>query len=175
MSLPDATAAAALEEAVVKPVWFAYLDFDTDPVRANTSGASIAVSGTGDADLDGFTFDGISAAIVDVSPVRNGASGSGSVTATLSGITGLDDDILALLADPSSQAEGQRTHPRENRAAANAVNVAARDLLKDDAHRAPPCSAQSLPATCSINARSRAWVNSRARRSLPPVPVAPTR
>lgn len=102
MSLPDATAAAALEEAVVKPVWFAYLDFDTDPVRANTSGASIAVSGTGDADLDGFTFDGISAAIVDISPVRNGASGSGSVTATLSGITGLDDDILALLADPAN-------------------------------------------------------------------------
>ena len=102
MSLPDATAAAALEASVVKPVWYAYLDFDTDPVRANSSGVDVAVSGTGDADLDGFDFLGISHAFVDVGPVRNSVGGSNSVTATLSGITGLDDDILALLADPAN-------------------------------------------------------------------------
>lgn len=102
MSLPDATAAAALEESVVRPIWFAYLDFDTDAVRANSSGADVAVSGTGDADLDGFDFIGIGHSFVDISPVKQGVSGSNSVTATLSGITGLDDDVLGLLSDPAN-------------------------------------------------------------------------
>ena len=58
MSLPDATASAALGAAHVRPVWFAYLDFDTDPVRANSSGATLTPSGSGDADLDGQSFVG---------------------------------------------------------------------------------------------------------------------
>lgn len=99
MSLPDATHSAALDASVILPVWFVYLDIDTDPVFANTSGADFTPSGTGDADLDGHEFLGISARFVEVSSVRIGAGGSQSVTATLSGIQGLDADDLALLAD----------------------------------------------------------------------------
>lgn len=102
MSLPDATASAALGAAHVRPVWFAYLDFDTDPVRANSSGATLTPSGSGDADLDGQSFIGISHAFVNITPVRHGVGGSGSVTATLSGITGIDDDTLALIANPAN-------------------------------------------------------------------------
>jgi hypothetical protein len=102
MSLPDATHAAALDAEVVKPVWFAWLDFVGDPVRANTSGANITPSGTGDPDLDGDEFFGITARLVTVSPVRVKEGGSDAVTAELSGIRGLDATDLALLNNPAN-------------------------------------------------------------------------
>ena len=102
MSLPDATHSAALDAAVVKPVWFAFLDFVGDPVRANTSGRDVTPSGTDDPDLDGKTFIGISGELVAVSPVKIGEGGSETVTAQLSGIPGLDDDEIELLNDPAN-------------------------------------------------------------------------
>lgn len=102
MSLPDATHAAALDDAIVRPVWFGFLDFDGDPVRANTSGADITPTGTGDPDLDGQEFLGISARLVEVSPVKIKEGGSEAVVATLSGIQGLDADDLAMLSDPTA-------------------------------------------------------------------------
>lgn len=102
MSRPDTTAAAALEQQVIRPVWLGFLDFLTEPVRVNTSGASITFSGTGNPDLDGNTFDGISADVIDIGEVSTGESGTESVTATLSGITGLDDEMLAEINDASN-------------------------------------------------------------------------
>ena len=99
MSLPDAGQVAALDDPVIKPVFFAWLDIDTDPIRANTSGKDITPSGTGDTDLDGFEFIGISGQFVDISAVSYRQGGSESVTAQLSGIPGLDDDTLALIDD----------------------------------------------------------------------------
>lgn len=102
MSTPDATAIAALQAEVIKPVWFALLDFVGDPVRANTSGADVTPTGTADPDLDDEEFIGISGAVVSVSPVKFAPGGSSSVTAELSGIPGLDDDTIALLEDPAN-------------------------------------------------------------------------
>lgn len=102
MSLPDATAGAALGAQVIKPVWFAYLNIDGDPVRCNTSGSDIFVDGTGDADLDGFTFTGIGAQFVDISPVKVSQGGSESVTAKLSGLPEIDSDTLNLIGDPAN-------------------------------------------------------------------------
>lgn len=102
MSVPDSTHAAALNAEVIKPVFFAWLDISGDPVRANTSGADITPSGTGDTDLDGHEFVGITGDLVDISPVRFQDGGSDSVIATLSGIPGLDDDTIALLANPAN-------------------------------------------------------------------------
>jgi len=102
MSLPDAAHAGALSLEVIKPVFFAWLDFVGDPVRANTSGHNITPAGTGDPELDGFEFLGISAKFVDVSPVKFKEGGSDTVTASLSGIVGLDHDTLALIQDPAN-------------------------------------------------------------------------
>ncbi|MFN3474091.1 MAG: hypothetical protein ACK4ZW_08605 [Blastomonas sp.] len=120
MSLPDSTAAAALDAAVIKPVWFAYLDIDGDPVRCNTSGADITVTGTGDPDLDDMTFIGISGDLVDVSPVSVREGGSESVTAELSGIASLDVETLTQLGDP---ANWQGRPARLWRTIRNAANV----------------------------------------------------
>lgn len=120
MSRPDATAVTALQAEVIKPVFFAFLDIDGDPVRCNTSGADITPSGTGDPDLDNDLFSGISADFTDISAVRYAEGGSESVTATLSGITGLDDDVLAAIEDRSNW---QGRYARLWRVIRNAANV----------------------------------------------------
>lgn len=102
MSLPDPTASAALDADIIKPVFFAFLDFDTDEVRANSSGADITPSGTGDADLDGHLFTGVSHVFVDITAVRVGQGGSDSVTAKLSGLPIIDEDTLNLLGDSAN-------------------------------------------------------------------------
>lgn len=102
MSLPDSTAAAALEAEVIKPVFFAYLDIDTDPLRANSSGHDITPTGTGDSDLDDEAFMGIGASFVDISSVKVTDQGTESVIATLSGLPEIDSDTLNLLGDPAN-------------------------------------------------------------------------
>lgn len=100
MSRPDATAVAALQSQIIKPVWYAYLDFLGEPVRANTSGANVIPAGTGDDDLDGYLFTGITNEFGTISPVKFAPGGSETVTAELSGIPGIDDETLAILANP---------------------------------------------------------------------------
>lgn len=102
MSRPDASASAALGAQVIRPVFLCYLDILGDPVRANTSGATIQFAATGNPDLDGYTFDGIDPTIIDISPVRTRGGGSDSVSARLSGILSLDADLLALIADKAN-------------------------------------------------------------------------
>lgn len=96
----DPTASAALSEEIIKPVFLGFIDFDNEPMRVNTSGANIAFSGTGDPDLDGFTFDGITGSAVDISPVANKDGGTESITVTLSGLPVLDQDMLDEINDP---------------------------------------------------------------------------
>lgn len=102
MSLPDSTASGALGEDVIKPVYFAFLDFNGAEVYANTSGADVTPSGTGITGLDGNTFLGISGQFVELSPIQHGSAGSKSITATLSGIPSIDDDTLAMLSAPAN-------------------------------------------------------------------------
>lgn len=102
MSVPDPTAAAALEADIIKPVFFAFLDIDGDPVRANSSGHDITPSGTGDADLDGHLFIGIGHMFVDISSVKVTDQGTETVTATLSGLPEIDEDTLNLIGDAAT-------------------------------------------------------------------------
>ncbi len=101
MSLPDSTAAAALDADVIKPVWFCYLDIVGDPVRGNSSGVAITIAGSGQADLDG-DYVGLDPRLVSVSSVKMSTGGSDTVTVRLSGIRGLDDDDRIRLANPAN-------------------------------------------------------------------------
>lgn len=98
----DATASAALDADVVKPVWFGWLDIVGGALRVNTSGKDITPTGSGDPELDDFLFSGISAAFVDVGRVANKPGGSDTVTAKLSGLPTLDADLLDLIADSAN-------------------------------------------------------------------------
>lgn len=120
MSLPDSTAAAALEDEVIKPVFFAWLDILGDPVRANSSGHDIMPTATGDADLDDDLFIGIGHMFVDISSVKVSDQGTESVTAQLSGLPEIDSETYDLLANP---ANWQGRVARLWRVIRNALNV----------------------------------------------------
>lgn len=104
MSRPDAAAAAALQGEVILPKWFAFLDFVNEPVRANTSGADVTFTATGNADLDGFTFQGIAADLVDIGPVYAREGGSEQVVAKLSAMIDLDNEMLNEIGDRANWA-----------------------------------------------------------------------
>jgi len=99
-SRADATASTALDARVRKPVYFAYLDFVGDPLRANGSGRDVTLTGTGDPDVDGLPFMGISPEFTDITSVKSKQGGSDSVTATLSGIPTLDG-VMDVIGDRS--------------------------------------------------------------------------
>lgn len=101
MSLPDSTAGAALSSSSFQVGWLAWLDFDGDPVRATTAGYSLTMAGTGDAELDGYTFDAVDPTMVSVSDIKNKEGGSETITFTMSGIVGPDTDLLNTIGDPS--------------------------------------------------------------------------
>jgi hypothetical protein len=101
MTLPDSTAGAQLASGYFSAAWLAYLDFNGDPVRVTTAKVSLEMAATGDADLDGFTFDAVNPELVGVSAVQNAEGGSETLTFTLSGIVGPDSDLLAVLGDRS--------------------------------------------------------------------------
>lgn len=102
MSRPDATASAALDGQVIRPVFFCYLDVLGDPLRANTSGQAIVINGTGDSDLDGFTFDGLDPTFVDIGSVRQKDGGSDTVAAKLSGLLNLDTQLLNVIGNKAN-------------------------------------------------------------------------
>jgi hypothetical protein len=91
---PNLAAQGAIAQPIIHPVFVGFLDILGDPIRATTAPYSIAVSGTGDADLDGHTFSAVDATFVGVSPVQNKEGGSSTVTVTLSGLIGIDSDLL---------------------------------------------------------------------------------
>lgn len=92
---------AALSQPIVHPFWVGWLDFDGDPVRATTlpGGLTLAAGQTGDADLDGHSWEHVPASIIEVSGVLHQSGGSDAVTVTLSGMPGPDAELFAALAD----------------------------------------------------------------------------
>jgi hypothetical protein len=65
-----------------------------DPIRVTTAPYSIAFTGTGDADLDGFTFSAVEPDFISVSPITMKEGGADTVTTTLSGLIGVDTTLL---------------------------------------------------------------------------------
>lgn len=98
----DPTASAALDAVTIKPVYLAFIDFDNEPMWVNTSGADLTFTGTGDPDIDGNTFAGLAANVVDIGPVSNRQEGTDSLRITLSGLPTLDADLLAEINTPAN-------------------------------------------------------------------------
>jgi hypothetical protein len=99
MSNLNATVQGVIEGQVVNARWVCYLDVDTDPLRATTGLYDKTFSGTGDADLDGFTFESYPAELISVSEVQHDESGSNQVAVTMSGLIVNNAAFLALIGD----------------------------------------------------------------------------
>lgn len=102
MTRPNSTAIAALSSPVLLPCYVGWLDFVGDPVRVTTAPYAVTFSGTGDADLDSFTFDAIDPQLVAVSDVHHQDRGSDTVTASLSGLVGPDTALLNILGNTAN-------------------------------------------------------------------------
>lgn len=98
---PDATAQAELDQSINEPGYCAFLDLVGDPLRVTTAPYSMTFAGTGDAQLDGHTFDAQDGLLMRVSPVEMKEGGGSTVTATLSGLIGIDTDTLNIIGDKS--------------------------------------------------------------------------
>lgn len=97
----DATAIAQLAQPHTNSRFFIFLDFEGDPVRVTTWHKSLTLSGTGDPDLDGFTFDAFDPSLISVSEVSHSIDGAEPVTASMSGLPVADADLLNILGDQS--------------------------------------------------------------------------
>ena len=94
---PDVDAQAALAADRRRVFSYAFLDINGDPQRVTDGPYSVTFSGTGDEDLDGFTFTAIDATFVSVSDVHQKEGGGDTVTCTLSGLASLDDELMTTL------------------------------------------------------------------------------
>jgi len=98
-SRPDVAAQGALSADVRRPVTFAFLDLKSEPVRVTNAPYNVTFTGTGDEDLDGFTFQAVDPRFVSIGPVKAKESGSDTLTLTLSGLAGVDDELMTELGD----------------------------------------------------------------------------
>lgn len=98
---PDASASAALGASVLHPCWVGWLDFSGDPVRVTTAPYNVTFTGTGDTDLDGFTFEAMNPQFIGISPVTHSDGGSDTVTAVMSGLVSVDTDLLNIIGNPA--------------------------------------------------------------------------
>jgi hypothetical protein len=99
MSRLDTTAASFIDgNKIIRPVYFVFLDFAGAAVRATNAGMNLAVSGSTQPDLNG-TYLSLSGDVAELSPIKVSDGGSAPVSVKLSGLRGLDDDMLAEIFD----------------------------------------------------------------------------
>lgn len=101
---PDLIAQGALAADVRRPVDFAYLDIGAEPLRVTTAPFDVTFVATGDEDLDGFTFQALDPSIVSVGRIRSKEGGGDTVTLTLSGLAGIDDELMTDIGDKTRYA-----------------------------------------------------------------------
>ena len=94
---PDATAQAALDAYARRPVSFAFLNIKGEPLRVTNAPYDFTFSNTGDEDLDGFTFKALDPQLVSIGPVHAKEGGSDTLTLRLSGLPGVDDELMTAL------------------------------------------------------------------------------
>lgn len=101
---PDSAAQAALAADVRRPVTFAWLDLKGEPIRVTNAPYSVTIAGTGDEDLDGFTFTAVDPRVVSVGPIKAKEGGTDTLTLQLSGLAGVDDELMTQIGDRTNWA-----------------------------------------------------------------------
>ena len=99
MSTMDTTAKAALEDSVLYPAFFVFLDVVGDPIRMTTYAGEVVPAGTGDADLDGRTYSSVDRRVLTVGSVTHSEEGSDTLAVSLSGMVTIDAQLLNEIGD----------------------------------------------------------------------------
>ena len=101
---PDSAAQAALAADVRRPVTFAWLDLKGEAIRVTNAPYSVTFAGTGDEDLDGFTFTAVDPRVVSVGAIKAKEGGTDTLTLQLSGLAGVDDELMTQIGDRAAWA-----------------------------------------------------------------------
>ena len=101
---PDSAAQAALAADIRRPVTFAWLDLKDEPIRVTNAPYSFTFTNTGDEDLDGFTFEAVDPRVVSVGPIKAKEGGTDTLTLQLSGLAGVDDELMTQIGDRTNWA-----------------------------------------------------------------------
>lgn len=92
----------------IKPVWIVRLDIETDPVYAWTGRGQFTAAGTGDAALDGYTFEGV-ANFGEISAIKEDNTGSGMVSLKLAGVN-VTEEVLDQIINNAYRWQGRRAY-----------------------------------------------------------------
>lgn len=91
----DSGSKTALDSSqVIAPADFVWIDFSGDPLRITTFGADVTPASTGDSELDGLLFHAFDGRFLDITNIANSDNGSDTLSIRLSGIVGIDDDLM---------------------------------------------------------------------------------
>lgn len=101
MSRPDEAASAALDAQVIRPGFFVYLDIAGAPVRVNTLGFDLTVTGTPYPEMNDQEFIGTDGKFVDIGAVQAKPGGSEQLVCRLSGLRDIDNETLNIIGDQS--------------------------------------------------------------------------
>ena len=96
---PDAAAQGALAADVRKPITLCWLDILGEPMRVTNAPYSMTIVGSGDEDLDGYTFQAVDPRFVQVGTVKAAEGGTDTLTLRLSGLAGVDDELMTDIGD----------------------------------------------------------------------------
>lgn len=92
----------AIEEERVNIRWVCYLDVLGDADRVTTGLYDKTFSGTGDPDLDGYTYQSFTRSVLDVSEVQHNEAGSSQVAVRISALIVNDATLLALIGNKAN-------------------------------------------------------------------------
>lgn len=92
----------AIEQPLVYARWVCYLDVSGDTLRATTGLYNKTFSGTGDPDLDGYTYLTYPAELISVSEVQHDEAGSNQVSVSMSGLVVNDAAFLSTIGDKAN-------------------------------------------------------------------------
>lgn len=98
MPTMDSTAKTALENVIVTPAFFIFIDIVGDPIRVTTYGSDVTIAGSGDSELDG-TYVAANSQILKVGEVTQSDNGSDTLTVELSAILGIDTTLMNEIGD----------------------------------------------------------------------------
>lgn len=102
MSNLSPTLQTAIEAPLVYARWVCYLDVVGDPLRASTGLYDKTFSGTGDPDLDGYTYSSYPSDLISVSEVQHDEAGSNQVSVSMSGLIVNNIDFLNTIGNRSN-------------------------------------------------------------------------
>ncbi|MEH3107156.1 MAG: hypothetical protein PGN09_07700 [Sphingomonas fennica] len=101
---PNEVGRAWLNETIRHEIEFVFLDIAGQPMRVTTGPYSVSFPAgfSDDEDLNGKTFEAVDGRFVGIGPIHQKEDGADTVTASLSGLAGIDDETMTIIGNKAN-------------------------------------------------------------------------